>query len=102
MENIDYETVSINNKDYFKNLEELFIILKSQKVTLTYLAVRDSRKSILKKITDLAKVYGITIKFSSPTKDKALQIADFVSWVIFRKLEYGDDLYFLKIKFSKK
>ena len=38
------------------------------------------------------------ILIKSPHEEKSLQAADFVSWAIFRKYEYGDDSYYNIIK----
>ena len=40
----------------------------------------------------------LSIEIASPSKEQALQIADFVSWAIFRKYEKGDDTYYNLIK----
>jgi len=40
----------------------------------------------------------IEINIMSPSQEKGLQIADFISWSIFRKYEHGDDSYYNLIK----
>jgi len=41
---------------------------------------------------------GLEIEIKTPAEEKALQAADFASWAIFRKYEYGDDTYYKIIK----
>jgi len=40
----------------------------------------------------------VSIQIRTPSEEKTLQAADFVSWAIFRKYEYGDDSYYHIIK----
>ncbi|MEN9582051.1 MAG: hypothetical protein RL641_5 [Candidatus Parcubacteria bacterium] len=40
----------------------------------------------------------IKVEIATPSQEKSLQVADFVSWAIFRKYEYGDDSYYNLIK----
>lgn len=73
---------------------------------ITMLASRRETKKLLNenfknylqsKITDNHKL-KLSIEIASPSKEKSLQIADFVSWAIFRKYEKGDDTYYNLIK----
>lgn len=41
---------------------------------------------------------NIEIDILSPSQEKGLQIADMISWAIFRKYEHGDDTYYNLIK----
>lgn len=40
----------------------------------------------------------VHMEIKMPAEEKALQAVDFVSWAIFRRLEYGDDRYYNLIK----
>lgn len=40
----------------------------------------------------------IKVEIATTAQEKALQVADFVSWAIFRKYEYNDDSYYNIIK----
>lgn len=40
----------------------------------------------------------VSISIKTPDEEKVLQAADFVSWAVFRKYEYGDDSYYNIIK----
>ncbi|MBI4598611.1 DUF3800 domain-containing protein [Candidatus Uhrbacteria bacterium] len=40
----------------------------------------------------------IRVEIGIPSKEKSLQVVDFVSWAVFRKYEYGDDTYYDIIK----
>ena len=40
----------------------------------------------------------IHIEIKTPAEEKSLQAVDFVSWAIFRRLEYGDDTYYNLIR----
>ncbi len=50
--------------------------------------------------SNIAKNHNInvTISIKTPAQEKALQAVDFVSWAIFRKHEYGDEIYYDIIK----
>lgn len=50
-----------------------------------------------KKVQDNHAV-NIKIEIKTPAEEKTLQAVDFVSWAIFRKLEYGDEKYYEIIK----
>ena len=40
----------------------------------------------------------LRVEIKTTSEEKALQAVDFVSWAIFRKLEYRDDSYYNLIK----
>lgn len=40
----------------------------------------------------------ISVNIKMPAEEKSLQIADFVSWSVFQKYEYGDNSYYQLIK----
>ncbi len=60
-------------------------------------AKRDTRPSYNQKIIHMLSERGIKSIFSDPDTEKALQIADFYSWVIFSYLEHNLPEYFLKL-----
>ena len=41
---------------------------------------------------------NVRVVIKTPYEEKSLQAADFTSWAIFRKYEYGDDSYYNLIK----
>lgn len=41
---------------------------------------------------------NIEVKIKTPFEEKGLQAVDFLSWMIFKKYEYGNDDYYNKIK----
>lgn len=98
LKDIDYKIVINNNKDYLESLEEILQELSKLGVEKVYLATRDGRKKIVDIIDNLGIKFGIEIVQASPTKEKGLQIADFISWSVFRYLECDDDLYLSKFK----
>lgn len=48
----------------------------------------------------VSNMHGVKFKVEirTPAEEKSLQVADFVSWAIFRKYEYKDDSYYNLIK----
>lgn len=94
---IDYEIVYRNNKNYMIALQHICNLLKTKNVNIIYLAMRDSRKDTMTKIDNIGKNLGIKIIQSNPIKEKGLQVADFVSWSIYKYIEYGDDEYYRKL-----
>lgn len=97
LDNLDYFFTYTLDKNYIKSLEILFQKLYLHRVEKVYLAKKDSRKSVSMEIVSLAKKYKLSVVITSPVVEKGLQIVDFISWVIFRKEEFLDDLYFNKI-----
>ncbi len=95
---VDYEAYYVNDKNYLKALEILIGFLASQKVNTIYLAMRDSSKKTINAIDQIAKNLNVEVIKTVTQKEKGLQIADFVSWSIFRYVEFGDDLYYLRLK----
>lgn len=97
LRSIDYEVLYINNKDYLGSLEILIKNLASKQVSIIYLAMRDGSKKTINSIDKIAHKYKVEVIKTTTQKEKGLQIADFVSWSLFRYLEFGDDLYYLKL-----
>jgi hypothetical protein len=62
------------------------------------IARKDIRKFYNKNIIDMFWQNNIKMNFSIHEKDKALQAADFYSWIIFVYLEKGESFYFDKLK----
>lgn len=54
--------------------------------------------SYLKSQVKTSHKLNLHVEIKSPAQEKALQAVDFVSWAIFRRLEYGDDSYYNIIK----
>ncbi len=71
-------------------------IIASQRETNKFL--NQNFKSYLQDETLKNHNVGINISIKTPAQEKALQAVDFVSWAIFRKYEYGDDIYYNIIK----
>lgn len=42
----------------------------------------------------------LEVSIKSPHQDKCLQVVDFASWAVFRKLEHGDESYYRLIRDS--
>jgi len=71
-------------------------IIASRKETNKFL--NENFKSYLNnQIRDRYKI-DVLIQIKTPHQEKSLQAVDFVSWAIFRKYEYGDDIYYNIIK----
>jgi hypothetical protein len=94
---IKYSFTYTKEKNYLDSLEILFERLSKINVEKVYLAKRDSRKVTLNNIDNLAKKYNLEVVKTSPEVEKGIQITDFISWCVFRKEEFRDDLYFNKI-----
>lgn len=76
--------------------DQPIIMLASRRETKKLL--NENFKTYLQsKITDNHKL-KLSIEIASPAKEKSLQVADFVSWAIFRKHERGDSTYYNLIK----
>lgn len=77
-------------------LNEQIVLIASRRETNKFL--NTNFKSYLEdKVTNTHKV-KLTTEISDCSKEKSLQIVDFVSWAIFRKYEKGDDTYYNLIK----
>ncbi len=83
---------------YFHLLEKLAKHISKVKINRITVAKRDTRKSYTTKIVKMFKNLDIELDFRNTTSEKALQIADFYSWIIFSHLEYSRSEYFLKLK----
>ena len=95
---IEYSVFYTNNKDYFKSLVKVLNKIKDFDVKEVHLASRNTKDFSKKKILETALDLDIKIIISSPPNDKGLQIADFISWSIFRSLEHKDGKYIKEIK----
>ncbi len=98
LDKIEYKVLVQNDKNYFKNIESLFLSLSKQGVEKIILAQRDRRKTTFAKINKISLDLSMDIDQTIPINSKGLQIADFVSWSVFRSLEYKDFSYLEKLK----
>ncbi len=55
-------------------------------------------KNYLSKQMNASHQVVLEIQIKTPAEEKSLQAADFTSWAIFRKYEYGDETYYKIIK----
>lgn len=101
LEKLSYHSYFFDDKDYFRNLETHIKFLSSIGVVKIFIAIRNGNKTYIKKINDLGIIYSIQIVQTTVTANKGLQIVDFISWAIFKKLEFGDEIYFSKINSEK-
>lgn len=53
--------------------------------------LNDNFSSYLQDQTENSHKLDLQIDIKTPAEERSLQAADFASWAIFRKLEYGDD-----------
>ncbi|MBI5152828.1 DUF3800 domain-containing protein [Candidatus Peregrinibacteria bacterium] len=60
--------------------------------------MNENFKSYINSRTKSKRNIDISINIKTPAEEKSLQAADFISWSIFRKYEYGDDSYYRLIK----
>ncbi len=97
----DLIVVFIRNKDYIKSIEELCIKLKKHKVSKLYLSTRDTRKNTIRRINEIGVKFSLEIILTTPTKEKGLQIADFVVWAIFKYVEFNDDQYYRQLRIEE-
>lgn len=80
-----------------KRVYDLKLIDRNRKVNLIA-----SRRETNKYINEGFKLFieniNMEVDIKSPSEEKCLQLADFVSWAIFRKYESGDNRYYELIK----
>ncbi len=74
---------------------EVFMIA-AQRETNRFLN-QNFKEYLMNQAADNHKV-RIKVEIATTAQEKALQVADFVSWAIFRKYELGDDSYYNLIK----
>lgn len=80
-------------------LTKLAKYLSKNKETISIIiARRDTRKVYNQNIVNLFQLHNISATFSSPLKEKALQIADFYSWSVFSHFEKQESEFFQKLK----
>ena len=74
------------------SITEPICLIASKRETNKFLNenFRTYLKSQLKNVHKL----DLHIEIKTPAEEKCLQAVDFVSWAIFRKLEYNDDIYY--------
>lgn len=94
---IEYDVVEKRREeyDYYEEVfERLLTKLAKYNVEKVFVSIKDSRKSVLKKLNTIARKNGLQVIFSRPEKVKGLQIADFVSWSVFQKYEKAESKYY--------
>jgi len=77
-------------------LNEPIYLVASKRETNRFL--NENFRNYLKGQIKSAHRLDLHIEIKTPAEEKSLQAADFVSWAIFRKLEYRDDSYYNIIK----
>lgn len=75
---------------------EPIILIASRRETNKFL--NENFKQYLHDQTTLKHSLRISVEIKSPREEPGLQAADFASWAIFRKYEYGDDSYYNLLK----
>lgn len=94
---IDKHGLSVKDP-YMFLLEKVTKYFKELNARTMVLARKDTRKVYNQQIINLFKSNGIDLRFSRPTEEKSLQIADFYSWCIFVHLEQNKSEYFLQLQ----
>lgn len=77
-------------------IDEKITVVASRRETNKFLNANFS--SYIKDQAKSNHKLDIEIDILSPSQEKSLQIADVISWSIFRKYEHGDDMYYNLIK----
>jgi hypothetical protein len=77
-------------------LNETIHLIASKRETNKFLN-QNFKNYLEKQATNTHKV-DLKIEIKSPHEEKGLQAVDFICWSIFRKIEYGDESYYNKIK----
>lgn len=72
--------------------QEPIVLIASRRETNKFLN-QNFKSYLQQKIIDNHKL-KLRIEISSPSKEKSLQVVDFISWAIFRKYETGEDTYY--------
>ncbi len=78
------------------DMSKKVILLASRRETNVFL--NENFKNYLSERTTSNHQIEMEIRITKHHEDRALQVADFVSWAIFRKYERGDDSYYNMIK----
>lgn len=76
--------------------DEPIYLIASKRETNRFLN-ENFRSYIVKHMKDMHGL-DLRIEIKTPAEEKSLQAVDFVSWAIFRKLEFGDDAYYNLIR----
>lgn len=72
-------------------INDAIFLIASRRETNKFLNI--NFKTYLKNKIDKNHKLKINIEIRNPTEERALQVVDFVSWSIFRKIEHQDDSY---------
>ncbi len=92
------DKIAVNKDDlYAYGLEILGYFFQKEQINDITIAKRDTRPSYNKRIISILNVLGVKSTFSDPNSEKALQVADFYSWVTFSYLEHNLPKYFVKL-----
>jgi hypothetical protein len=67
-------------------------LIASKRETNKFL--NENFKAYLKNQVKDSHALNLLVEIKSPAQEKALQAVDFISWAVFRRLEYGDDSYY--------
>lgn len=95
----NYVTNILIDRIYTKKLipiEEKIHLIASRRETNKFLN-KNFKDYLESQINEKHKLC-INIEIKAPHEEKCLQIADFVCWAIFRKIEHGDESYFNLVK----
>ena len=77
-------------------LSKTILLIASRRETNKFIN-QDFKNYLNNQIVNRHKV-NVRVVIKTPYEEKSLQAADFTSWAIFRKYEYGDDSYYNLIK----
>lgn len=78
------------------NIKKSVILIASRKETNKFLNL--NFKIYLENSAKNNHNLNLSIEIKTPFEEKSLQAVDFVSWAIFRKMQYGDESYYNLIK----
>lgn len=76
--------------------DEEVVLIASRRETNRFL--NENFRDYLTRQTDGRGGVRLRVEIATPHAEKALQVADFASWAIFRKYEHGDDEYYRLIE----
>lgn len=79
---------------YFEALELLLEKLKKESLVTCYISKLYTNKNLIEKVNRLVVESGVKTEFDFPTKEKGLQVADFIAWCIYQKYEFGRNEFY--------
>lgn len=92
------KTLIITEDPYLYTLEKIAKYLHTKNISNITLAKRDTRKKYNTNLINLFFTYNISVTLTSPIEEKALQIADFYSWIMFSHLEHDKSYFYNKLQ----